>query len=279
MSKKLHLFPLLILLVLLTGCASRPNPHGGRYGQFNFVRLPGNTIVITGYNGYGGNVEIPSHINGFPVTHIGTKAFAEKNISSVILPDTIVSIGFMAFSANQLTSIEIPEGIKVLQGFSENLLTSIIIPEGVTEIGDAAFMMNQLRFVEIPDTVVSIGDSAFMLNYLNEVSLNDGLTEIGSRAFANNWLRSVSIPDSVENIGSQAFFGSGTIVLDFVSTYALTGGRFDMFIGEDSTQITIGSSVEFPLGDAINNGFMEYYNANCQAAGTYYYNGFNWGFY
>ena len=65
-----------------------------------------NEITILSYVGKETNVVVPREIDGCPVTEIGESAFAGAKIVSVVLPDTVVSIGWFAFSrCSSLTSI------------------------------------------------------------------------------------------------------------------------------------------------------------------------------
>jgi len=78
----------------------------------------------------------------------------------------VTSIGYGAFSVNQLTSVTIPDSVTSIGDFAFyiNQLTSVTIPDSVTSIGDFAFYINQLTSVTIPDSVTSIGESAFVAN-------------------------------------------------------------------------------------------------------------------
>ena len=76
--------------------------------------------TISGYNGSGGNITIPSTLGGYPVTKIFDSAFENCRITSVTIPDSITTIGDSAF-------------------YSCRSLTSITIPDSVTTIGDSAF--------------------------------------------------------------------------------------------------------------------------------------------
>jgi len=87
------------------------------------------TGTITKYVGTGGAVIIPSSIGGVTVTAIGEKAFwkervfsSQKAVTSVVIPNTVTSIGFGAFS-------------------NCDRLVSITIPGSVTSIADYAFLM------------------------------------------------------------------------------------------------------------------------------------------
>jgi chitodextrinase len=85
-----------------------------------FYTLDGNDAMITGYNGSGGAISIPSTLNGHPTIVINDSAFNSAKghtITSVIIPDSVTTIGTEAFrSCNQLTSADIGTGF-VTGGF------------------------------------------------------------------------------------------------------------------------------------------------------------------
>ena len=117
------------------GLAFSPNPDGTSYS-------------ITGYTGKGTVVVIPETCQGLPVTAIAPEAFQCCPITEVTIPDTITSIGNMAFSyCDDLTTVTIGEGS------SDKNIT----------IGEKAFAYcPALSQVTIGDTVTKIGASAFV---------------------------------------------------------------------------------------------------------------------
>ncbi len=78
----------------------------------------GSAITITGYLGTGGDVIIPDHIDGLPVTTIGTRAFWScTNITSCTLGANVTQIVAGAFSfCGELASVTIPEGVTSIGG-------------------------------------------------------------------------------------------------------------------------------------------------------------------
>ena len=88
------------------------------------------------------------------------------DLTSVVIPDGVTSIGKGAFSNNQLTSVAIPDGVTNIKAgtFCFNQLTSVAIPDSVTNIEDSAFQGNKLTSVVIPDSVTYIGYNAFNYN-------------------------------------------------------------------------------------------------------------------
>ncbi|WP_315192411.1 leucine-rich repeat domain-containing protein, partial [Capnocytophaga sputigena] len=101
-----------------------------------------------------------------------------------------------------LTSIVLPEGLKTIGGsaFEGCNLKSVVIPNGVREIGPYAFNKNQLTAVTIPNSVTRIWYSAFSNNKLTSVIIPNGVTIIENNVFSNNKLTSIVIPDGVTKI-------------------------------------------------------------------------------
>ena len=72
-------------------------------------------LKITYENGGGADVVIPSQIDGKTVVAIGDNAFFDSKIgyglgiTSVVIPNTVTSIGRHAFASNQITSITFPD--------------------------------------------------------------------------------------------------------------------------------------------------------------------------
>ena len=164
--------------------------------------------TITGYDTVGGReVIIPSSIKGVEVKNIGRKAFEGKNITSVILPDSVTSIESGAFRDNLLTRVDLPKKITAIHfgAFDNNLLSSIVLPETLKEIGDYAFYRNNLTEVIFPESVTAIGSNAFVYNQLTNIELPQNIQTIGRGAFSNNSLTKVIIPDSLIKIESNTF--------------------------------------------------------------------------
>lgn len=99
--------------------------------------------TITNYTGPGGDVVIPSVVGGVTVTSIGGDAFVVTDVTSVVIPEGVTSIGSSAFEdCQKLTSVIFPStlvsiGPEVFDTCSA--LKSVIIPKSVTNIGDLAF--------------------------------------------------------------------------------------------------------------------------------------------
>ena len=77
-----------------------------------------------------------------------------------------------------MTSVNIPNSVTSIGmiAFSNNLLTNIIIPDSITTIEHGVFFYNQLTSVNIPDGVTSIGELAFAGNYLTSITIGANVT-------------------------------------------------------------------------------------------------------
>ena len=147
------------------------------------------------------------------VTTIGNEAFGYfcKSLTSVILPDSLTSIGRSAFwGCSGLTNVVIPDSVTSInnQAFGGcTSLTAATIGNSVTSIGDSAFYdCEKLTVITIPASVTNIGEAAFeYCRGLTAATIGNSVTSIGNRAFFDCALTSITIPASVTNIGEYAF--------------------------------------------------------------------------
>ena len=188
------------------------------------------------------NVVIPSEIDGYKITAIDRGAFCffayssalgwhcngGRGITSIVIPNTIITINDFAFDENQLTNVIIPDSVTSIgmHAFENNQLTSVTIPESVTTIGDRAFRNNQLTSISLPDSVTTIGDKAFSDNNLSYVYIgNDSkLTSIDSEAFSSSNqtnTNSVTGITYVNNPNLKTIYYNGSNSLPWI--YAING--------------------------------------------------------
>ena len=152
-----RLLPRLLLLLLALPAAAQ--------AQFTCTTNNG-AITITQYTGPGGAVIIPATINDLPVTGIGYEAFLGSSLTSVTIPDSVISLGDSAFeNCYSLTNVVIPDSVTSIGELAFNECTSlngVTIGNGVTNIGVEAFLYcTSLHRVMIGNSVTNIGVSAF----------------------------------------------------------------------------------------------------------------------
>jgi len=121
------------------------------------------------------------------------KKYHPLNVSEVVLPDYITTIGESAFECC-------------------GYLKSIRIPKEVKRIDMSAFRYTALKSIELPDSLESLGHGAFAQSHLENITFGKGLRSIEAEAFdSNHRLRAVEIPENIEVIGEDAFAGCNSL--------------------------------------------------------------------
>lgn len=87
------------------------------------------------------DVSIPAEINGVAVETIGFSAFSNNQLRSVVVPDSVVTIQPYAFSRNYITSVTLGDNVETIghTTFSYNQITSVVIPDKVTYLWNNTF--------------------------------------------------------------------------------------------------------------------------------------------
>ncbi len=203
----------------------------------------GGNLTITGVHAaFGGALEIPATIQGYPVTAIGANAFEKTAITSVSLPESITAIETGAFwFCDTLTSITIPASVTSIGSdafYGCSKLTDVYYGGTVEERANITIgsynnpLLNATWHYALPKGLVyEIADGEVTITgYTDEIpaelvipSTIEGypVTTIGHDAFFECPLTAVTIPDSVTYIGSCAFSytGIGSIVIPAGVTY------------------------------------------------------------
>ena len=247
-------------------------PATGSIGLSYVVNEDGTSCTITGI-GTCTDTEIciSATIDGYTVTAIGDKAFAENAaITKIILPDTITTIGRRAFyKCTEITEFTVPESVTSIgtqiffgcdklttvyyngqYGNSENPFLSVknleTVVFGGTKIPNyVAYNLLTLKTVIVLDSVTNIGISAFdECSNLTSVTIGNNVTSISQSAFSNcSSLTNVTIPDSVTSIASYAFHSCNALT-DITLGNNLTNIGESVFWGCSSlTSITIPNSM------------------------------------
>ncbi len=250
----------------------------GIYYKINAKEKTAEVCGVTNSDGtpsggiYSGAIVIPETIEfkgtTLKVTSIGDYAFYDcKKISSIYLPNTILSIKAHAFlGCHGLTSITIPESVVSIEegAFNGCGLTEITIPNRVESIGNGAFSgCENLKKVTIEDGEKNI---EFHVNELNPVSDGNRCMTFGGcpletlylgrnisydisypqnyncSPFRKSSLKEVTIGNSVTCINAQAFLDCKKLVsIDIANS--VTEIETQAFSGCESL-----SSINIPKG-------------------------------
>jgi hypothetical protein len=134
-------------------------------------------ITITGYKGTAKDIRIPERIDGILVTEIGTEAFADKMLTSVIFPASIKSIGQYAFNNNKLTNLDLSSLDVFIGGwaFANNLLTNLTLPQNKTMLDSYVFYKNKLTGIILPNNIEYIGKETFSGNQITRIKIGSNV--------------------------------------------------------------------------------------------------------
>lgn len=146
------------------------------------------------------------------VMHIGDYAFrGYKQLTSITIPESVISIGREAFYYTGLTTVVIPNSVMKLgdEVFSDCTdLTSATLSNHLKGTGVYAFhSCSKLTNVVIPNGIESIGSYTFEYCYsLESITLPNSLKRIEDMAFSScRSLKYFTIPSNVTYIGGNVF--------------------------------------------------------------------------
>ena len=196
-------------------------------------------------------------------TAIGGNAFAGTALTSIVIPESVNSLGAYAFeNCTKLKNIDLSKtGVMVIDdqtflGCKE--LESVFLPSDLTTIDSSAFSgCIALTEISIPAKVTKIDSDAFNgCEALESVLLSSDLTTIGSSAFSGcKKLIEILIPAKVRDIGSDAF--SGCSSLKFICFEGEPENLWDNCFktGTESLRISASDALFKKLSDDKSNYF------------------------
>ena len=225
-----------------------PAGLNGTFVVPEYVRTVGDyAFACTKLNG----VELSS------VEMLGDYAFAYGSLKSIVIPDSVTSMGKCTFTFNlNMRSAKLGRGLTNISAcsFSNTALTAIEIPNGIQSIskgafssigtlavvnfeqgsnliyiGEAAFFDSGVVSVEIPASVVTIDEGAFAalyFPYLETLIFEEGsaLYTIGDSAFSLQIrLTEVDLPERLSYLGDFSFSDTGLYVVDIPASVSYFG--------------------------------------------------------
>lgn len=254
-KKTKKILSLLLAVVLMFGALPIVSTAGGTTNDNYFYFTTNNgEATLTGCidTSYTGALAIPSSYRGFPVTSIAAKAFLTCNFSGITIPNTIKTIGEVAFkSCVNLKSINIPDSVTSIGEYCFcdcPSLTSAKLSNNITIIEEGTFLRSGLKSISIPKSVETIERSAFSTcENLVTVSIPDTVLRIGRCAFLDT-----GCENNPSNYKNNAFYmGNHLILSEFgkiAKDYKVLNGTkciadYAFCVEPDVTSITLPDSV------------------------------------
>ena len=238
------------------------------------------SLIVGRHNKYENGVDMEERdktMKGYVVD--GNSFFNCTNISEIVLPNNMTSIGCAAFwGCSSLVSVKFPvclTSVGSLAFYGCKSLVNVELPTSVTSVAAGAFLgcsslknvallgnvdvidyctfafCSSLEKFEMPDEVTSVSYYAFYnCSSIESVKMSNALTSIGDFAFYNcSNLKDVDLPDGLKSIGGSAFYNCSLFTtVNFPSE--LTSIGVDAF-----GNCVLLRSVEFPAGMTSVGGF------------------------
>lgn len=227
-------------------------------GSITF-RVTGSSCCVIGVDCASTHFEIPSEVDGMPVT--GIESISDSSLEELILPEGIVYIsGDYAIDCPSLTSISFPSTLRRITGegvFDRTMLTALEFNDGLEEIGeDSVQGGGLLESVTLPDTIRSLGEDFLAKGLAGTwVSLPEGLKKVPSYFLTNTGkVECVFMPASIEEFGINILNSSNS-----TRTYAPEGSAAAAWAQErEEPYIPCSSAADMPKPELMNEGDFTY---------------------
>lgn len=241
---KRFLFCCLTIAILATCLISLPQRSNAaeQEADFTYYIDRGDVTITKWISPTQGDIVVPERVDGYRVTYIGDHVFEDcSEITSVTLPDTIISIGYFAFkNCCTLETINLPDSLRSIGHsafFGCQSLTGVTLGDNLTEIGTYAFSgCAALTSIAIPDSVHTLGNAVFKdCANLQHVTVGDGVSAIGQSVFQNcPQLFAVEIGANVTSLGKNAFASDTSIFYVYYTGTKEQWGQILYYEGNDA---------------------------------------------
>ena len=179
-----------------------PNTDATDNSAFTYVNH-GDSIEITGFDNSISDVVIPSEIEGLPVTAISVGAFYLSTITSIEVPDSVTSIGEMAFlGCTSLKSVKLSTGVAKID---KNAFGSCSALQEIQVAKDNPNFssLNGVLYSKKQDTLVIYPAAKTDAAY----TIPSCVTSVAMYAFSENpYLETLTIPNSLIKVEDSAFY-------------------------------------------------------------------------
>lgn len=201
--------------------------------------MAGNVLIK--YSGTSKQVCVPEGVKS-------VSDFLVFGVDSVLLPDSLQSIGDGAFWGGYLESIEIPKNVKTIgkEAFAFSDFKSIKLPYGLTQIGRNAFQAcKKLSSLFIPPTVNNMGEEIlYGAYYVNRIYVSED-------SYAEYYMKRY-YPEGLNTRTDSPSLKMDDITINIPDNVPLLGGdKLEMNFNKIPLNVKIkGNTVRMTIGDA-----------------------------
>jgi len=153
---------------------------------------------------------------------------------NTVIPDGVKLIGKSAFQGTNVTSISIPDSVITIEAYAFHNCTnleSVTLGSGLTEIDDYAFCSSGLKSLELPPNITKIGTYAFHECPIVSLIIPDSVTYLGKGAFSKTSITSLVIGKGDIKIGGSGVFAHCEALTSVVIPASMKTIAQNMFLG------------------------------------------------
>jgi hypothetical protein len=193
------------------------------------------------------------------VTKVPAYCFQYSSMTSIEIPNSVISLEMCCFANTRLSSITIPDSVVTLRDrcFSETTaLKQISLSKSITTLPTRCFYRCGLTSVTIPGHIKSVGDGCFYWSYyLKDVVFSEGVTSIGHECFTDcSELESVVIPSTMKSLPGKCFYNCPKLKQVNLPEGLTTLGQSCFYSCKALENITIPSTLTDKIDNYVFNG-------------------------
>ena len=190
------------------------------------------------------------------VTKIHQGAFARTLLSgALIIPNDVVEIGGSAFANTNITSLQLPHGLKILGDSVFNgcnsLAGTLSLPDGLESIGGSCFKGCKMLSgnLILPNKLKAIPDDCFHQceGLIGDLNIPDNVTKLGKHAFDGCGFKgSLTLSKGLETLPFYAFLNchfQGELVIPsqvkIIENRCFSGGQFSSVVFAADSELTM----------------------------------------
>jgi len=222
----------------------------------------GQSCTVTGIGGMlGDNLVIPEEIFGYTVTAIANDAFCGRELTSVVIPDSVTEIGTYAFGGCGVQEITIGKGITNIYDWGLSEALEKVSYTGTAKEWAQITYNSEWGYSQNYSPTQYAGDLYIDGEAVAEVDLT-GVPSVSDYAFYGcASIASVVIPSCVETLGANAFAqctALSSVYYDVINQANYSGSPFaGAGTASGGIEVTVGASAQVIPNRLFYGGYQQ----------------------